>query len=202
MVLNSGLVEQIQNLIRHCTGKTISMSGRPQFINGAVHVIIAWQPSVEKIQRIALDTIELSTVECGQLYRYPWISLTEYDRHLSLTELHKWLDKGWIFQDVYDRWKAVIESGNIEEIEKLGSEMHDQGRIFWSLDEIRQGSKKVGSTNIDLQTRLQTGRCILNFLVSHDDVSIILRLEIRSHRSNSSSNSFGSFGSFASLGSQ
>lgn len=172
------------------------MNGRLQFNNGAVHVVIAWQPSLEKIQKIALDTTELITVECGQLYRYPWISLSEYDRHLALAELDNWLDRGWIFEDEHDRWKSVIGSGDLVAIEALGSEMHDTGRIFWSLDEIRRGTKKIGSTCIDLQARLHTGRCALNFLVTHNDISVIVRLEVRSHCSNSS------FGSFSSLSGQ
>jgi hypothetical protein len=58
------------------------------------------------------------------------------------------------------------------------------------LDEILAGSKRIGSTTINLQARMQTGRCVLNFLVPHGGASVQVRLEVRSHGSSSSGSFF------------
>lgn len=175
------LITRIQDLIKHCTGKNIKIGERLPFNNNFINIVVPGKLPLERIQRIAADTIELQTLECGQLYRHPWISLSEYDRELALVELRNWYTKGWIFPDVYERWKEGVRYGTNEDIQELDAEMHIKGRIIWTTDEIREGSKHIGNTLIGLQARLQTGKCTLNFLVPYEAASVHVKVVVVSH---------------------
>jgi hypothetical protein len=143
-------------------------------------VILHGRISLDRIQRLAREVIELDSVVCGQLFRYSCSGETEDDYSTLAHDLRHWYSKGWIYPDTYIRWMAAIKR---REITGIAQEVQRAGQIHWSLDEIIAGSKRIGTTRVDLQARLQTGICKILFNIPKNGQSgerdVVLELDLR-----------------------
>lgn len=176
------LIEKIQDILRKCTRKIIKLGDKLPFKNGTVDVIISGGITLSRLQNTAKTIIEFQTLECGQLFSHPCTDNTKYSQNLTLEKFKTWYDNGWISLELFESWTSIINNNDKVELERLTDEIQRVGKIIWSLDEIIQGTKNIGTTVIDLQARLHTGLSILRFLVAcGEDEVIALRLEVRTH---------------------
>jgi len=175
------LVDSINKIVQQATGHPSKVSVPLTMLRNTVHLQVVAKLCLERLIRLASTMIELHSVDCGQLFRHPWAGHSEYDNLLALEEVGTWYEKGWINPDVYERWKTVIHAGDYNDIQTLDKEMHKLGQIRWSLDELKYGNKRIGTSSIDLGSRINLGKCTMIFEIKHNTHAINIELQVSSH---------------------